>query len=299
MAKSEPLSSMTGFARQEGGDDTFGWTWETKSVNGRARDMRCRLPQGYEHLEETVRGRIAALFTRGNLQITLNLTTPRSRPGVQINRELLGQVVEVLSELQSGETFERPRADGLLAVPGILESVEDRPAPEVLEAREVALVESLEAALSALAEARRAEGARITEMIHQHLARLDELVAKAGSLAATQPETLRARLKEQLETLLEASPALPEERLAQELAVLATKADVREELDRLNAHIEAARELLASGGAVGRRLDFLCQELNRESNTLCAKSVDMTLTQTGLELKSSVEQLREQVQNVE
>jgi uncharacterized protein (TIGR00255 family) len=290
---------MTGFARDEGGDDSFGWTWEAKSVNGRSRDLRCRLPQGYERLEETVRARVAALFTRGNLQIALNLTAARSRPAIQLNRELLGQVLAVLRELETEQGIEAPRADGLLAVPGLLESVEEQPEPAVLEAREAALLAGLEAALEALAAARRAEGARLAELVEQHLVALEGLIDKAGGLAATQPETLRARLKEQVETLLETVPALPEERLAQEVAVLATKADVREELDRLSAHVAAARELLAAGGAVGRRLDFLCQELNREANTLCAKSVDMTLTQTGLEMKSTVEQLREQVQNVE
>lgn len=290
---------MTGFARQEGGDDSFGWTWETRSVNGKARDLRCRLPQGYEHLEEAVRGRIAALFARGNLQITLSLASGRSRPAVRLNNELLQQVVAALRELQAGDAVERPRADGLLAIPGMLESAEEAPDPAVLEAREAALLGGLGAALDSLAGARRAEGARIAEMIAQHLGRLDSLVEQAAGLSATQPAALKARLKEQVEALLEASPALPEERLAQEAAVLASKADVREELDRLGAHIAAARELLAEGGAVGRRLDFLCQELNREANTLCAKSADMTLTQTGLELKSTVEQLREQVQNVE
>ena len=290
---------MTGFARLEGGDDSFGWTWETKSVNGRSRDLRCRLPQGFDQLEEVVRARVAALFTRGNLQITLNLTAGRSRPAVQLNRELLDQVVAALNTLQAEAGFEAPRADGLLSVPGILESVEEKPDPETIAARDAALQEGLDSVLAALAEARRSEGARLLEMIEQHLARLEDLIGTAGGLAATQPDALKARLKEQVEALLEASPALPEERLAQEAAVLATKADVREELDRLAAHIEAARELLAAGGAVGRRLDFLCQELNRESNTLCAKAADMALTRTGLELKSTVEQLREQVQNVE
>ena len=299
MAKPLPLSSMTGFAREEGGEDSFAWTWEIKSVNGKARDLRCRLPQGYEALEERVRGRVAALFARGNFQISLNLATARTRPAMQVNRELLGQVVEMLRELERDTDFEKPRLDGLLSVSGMLEPVEESPDAGVQEAREAALQAGLEAALEALAAARRAEGARIAQVVEEHLARLAELTAQAGETAAAQPEALKARLREQVAALLEASPALPEERLAQEAALLATKADVREELDRLAAHIEGARELLAAGGAVGRRLDFLCQELNRESNTLCAKASDMALTRIGLDLKSTVEQLREQVQNIE
>ena len=290
---------MTGFARQAGGDEGFSWTWEAKSVNSRSRDLRCRLPHGYDRLEEDVRAAVAAAITRGNLQVTLTLDALRSRPAVRLNRELLSQVVTTLQELQAEQDFERPRPDGLLLIPGMLESVEEPPDEAEQEAREVALKAGLAEMLKALVSARQAEGQRIGKAIEAFLAALATLVEQAEATAATQPEAIKARLVAQVQELCEAVPALPEERLAQEAVLLATKADVREELDRLAAHLEAARELVTAGGPVGRRLDFLCQELNREANTICSKAAELELTRIGLDLKSTIEQLREQVQNLE
>ena len=299
MSNPAALSSMTGFARQVGGDEGFSWTWEAKSVNSRSRDLRCRLPHGYDRLEENVRTAVTAAITRGNLQVTLTLDAPRSRPAVRLNRELLSQVVTTLQELQAEQDFERPRPDGLLSIPGMLESVEEPPGEAEQEAREVALKAGLAETLKALVSARQAEGQRIGKAIEAFLAALAALVEQAGRTAATQPEAVKTRLIAQVQELCEAVPALPEERLAQEAVLLATKADVREELDRLAAHLEAARELMAAGGPVGRRLDFLCQELNREANTICSKAAELELTRIGLDLKSTIEQLREQVQNLE
>ena len=299
MARPAALSSMTGFARQAGGDESFAWTWEAKSVNSRSRDLRCRLPHGYDRLEEEVRSAVAAQVTRGNLQVSLTLDTPRSRPAVRLNRERLSQVVETLNELQAESGFERPRPDGLLAIPGMLESVDETPDEAEQSAREAALKAGLAATLEHLVAARQDEGQRIGKAIEQHLSDLAQLVAQANGTAAVQPEAIKARLVEQIEALCESVPALPEERMAQEAMMLATKADVREELDRLAAHLEAVGELLAGGGPVGRRLDFLWQELNREANTICSKAAVLELTRVGLELKSTIEQLREQVQNLE
>ena len=290
---------MTGFARQEGGDESFAWTWEAKSVNSRARDFRCRFPHGYDRLEEVVRSAVAAAITRGNLQVTLTLDSARRRPSVQLNRDLLSQVMATLEELQAAGDFQQPRLDGLLAIPGMLESVEEAPDEAELEARDAALKASLTDTLNALVQARREEGQRIGKAIESHMTALEDLVKRAGAAAAAQPEAVKARLLEQLAELCEAVPALPEERLAQETMVLATKADVREELDRLAAHLEAVSELLDAGGPVGRKLDFLCQELNREANTICSKAAELELTRIGLDLKSTIEQLREQVQNLE
>ncbi|MCG8360719.1 MAG: YicC family protein [Kiloniellales bacterium] len=290
---------MTGFARQEGGDGKLSWTWEVKSVNGRARDVRCRLPQGYDALDFAARELVAKKFARGNLQLNLSLDSSAVAKVVELNRELLDRIIEVTRELGDHVAAEPPRLDGLLSIPGVLVNADEAQSPELRESRQAAMVADLEAALGALAEARRLEGERLGAVIEGHIERLESLVVAASESAAAQPENLRARLRGQVEELLEAVPALPEERLAQEAAVLITKADVREELDRLRAHIKAVRDLLSGGGAVGRRLDFLCQELNREANTLCAKSPDVDLTQIGLDLKNAVEQLREQVQNIE
>jgi len=295
----EGVSSMTGFARQDGGDGALTWTWEAKSVNGKNLDLRCRVPSGYEALEVAARAAAQARCTRGNLQLTLNVNRGQVPVKLQVNRELLDQLVGLMRELESEVRAEPPRLDGLLAVRGVLETVEEEDTKEQMEVRTAAMEADLVLALEALIAMRRAEGRRLEVMASGHLEEIERLTAAAGETAAARPEALRARLKAQVEELLEASPALPEERLAQEAAVLATKADVREELDRLGAHIGAARELLAEGKAIGRRLDFLCQELNREANTLCSKSQDVALTRIGLDLKAAVDQLREQIQNIE
>ncbi len=290
---------MTGFARHEGGDGTLSWAWELKSVNGKNLDLRCRVPSGYEALEVAARATAQAHCTRGNLQLTLTVNRGQVPVKLQVNREILDQLLGLMRELEAEVRAEPPRLDGLLAVRGVLETVEEEETKEQMDVRTAAMEEDLVLALEALTAMRRAEGRRLKAMANGHLAEIERLTAAAGETAAARPEALRARLKAQVEELLEAAPALPEERLAQEAAVLAAKADVREELDRLNAHVAAAHDLLAEGKAIGRRLDFLCQELNREANTLCSKSQDVALTRIGLDLKATVDQLREQIQNIE
>jgi len=298
-AKPKPVASMTGFARQEGGDGVIAWTWEIKSVNGKSLDLRCRLPAGYEALEPVARGTLPERCARGNLQINLSVNTSEQQPRMRVNQELLDQLLALAKSLGDKAGAAPPRLDGLLALRGVVEAVEEEEAPEARAAREAAMAADLGRALDALVAARRAEGKRLKGVVEGHLSSIADLVAKAKATAAAQPESLRERLKEQVEELLAASPALPEERLAQEAAILITKADVREELDRLEAHLSASGELLAEGGPVGRRLDFLCQEFHREANTLCAKASDVELTRIGLELKGVIDQLREQVQNIE
>jgi uncharacterized protein (TIGR00255 family) len=290
---------MTGFARHEGGDGALTWAWELKSVNGRNLDLRCRVPSGYEALEVAARATAQAHCTRGNLQLTLTVDRGQVPVKLQVNREILDQLLGLIRELEAEVRAEPPRLDGLLAVRGVLEAVEEEETKEQMDLRRAAMKEDLVLALEALSAMRRAEGQRLKAMADGHLAEIERLTAAAGETAAARPEALRARLKAQVEELLEAAPALPEERLAQEAAVLAAKADVREELDRLDAHVAAAHALLAEGKAIGRRLDFLCQELNREANTLCSKSQDVALTRIGLDLKAVVDQLREQIQNIE
>ncbi len=299
MADHKPVASMTGFARQKGGDDVVGWTWEVKSVNGKSLDLRCRLPGGYEDFEARVRSVAAGRFARGNLQVSLVVDTSDQPVRLKVNEELFEQLVKVSKSLKAKTGAAAPRLDGLLALRGVLELVEEEESEETREARMGALAGDLERVMDALGETRGAEGARLGELVEKHLGSIQRLVKAASALTQIQPEALRERLKKQLEELLATSPALPEERLAQEAAVLIIKADVREELDRLESHVDSALELLAEGGPIGRRLVFLCQEFNREANTLCAKSPDIELTRIGLELKNVVDQLREQVQNIE
>ncbi len=290
---------MTGFARRDGGDAAASWTWEVKSVNGRSLDVRARLPQGYESLDPAVRGAVTAACARGNVQVNLSMKRGSAPLQLQVNEDLLLQVLDLMAALKTQTDAAPPRLDGILGLRGVLEAVEEEESPEQQEARLAVLQQDLAAAMESLVAMRAAEGARLLGLARGHLDEIERLSAAARACAVTQPETLRQRLKEQIAQLLEESTGVSEERLTQELAILAGKADVREELDRLAAHVDAARELLDQGGAVGRKLDFLCQEFNREANTLCSKSPDVELTRIGLDLKSAIEQLREQVQNIE
>jgi uncharacterized protein (TIGR00255 family) len=294
------IASMTGFARAEGGDGDLRWTWEVKSVNGRNLDMRVRVPTGFEALEPAVRAAVPEKLKRGNIAVGLVLTRGQQAARVRINRELLDQVIALADEVRQRLKTEAPRPDGLLAVRGVVELAEEEDlSEEKREARIQQMSADFTKALAALAQTRHEEGARLAVIVAQQLNDIERFCTAAAASAAAQPTGLQARLKQQLDMLLGTSPALPEERLAQELALLITKADVREELDRLGVHIAAARKLLKDGGAVGRKFDFLCQEFNREANTLCSKSSDSELTAIGLDLKSSIDQLREQVQTIE
>jgi uncharacterized protein (TIGR00255 family) len=290
---------MTGFARAGGHDARIGWTWEARSVNGKSLDVRCRVPQGFDALEQAARKAVTEKFRRGNVSLTLSVERATGAIRYAVNRELLDQVLALRSSLTGKVRDEEPTLEGLMAIRGMIEPVDETETDDERAARETLVTGSLDEALEALAVARAAEGARLEAVIAAHLATIGELVERASACAAAQPEGIRARLQTLLDSLLGADRALSEDRLAQEAALLVGKADVREELDRLRAHIEAANDLVAEGTAIGRRFDFLCQEFNREANTLCSKSSDVDLTRIGLELKVSVEQLREQIQNVE
>jgi uncharacterized protein (TIGR00255 family) len=292
-----PVASMTGFARVEGEAAGVSWAWELKSVNGRSLDLRLRLPPGYDGLEPTLRGALTGRLRRGsiNANLTVNRLTP---PTIRINREMLGRVLTLIGELSAKVEAAPPRLDGLIGLRGVIETVEDEP-EDVIEARRAALIEAWREVLDRLVAARGEEGARLDAVLRGQLAELAELVAAASACAAAQPEALRARLQQSLAALGDLVPGMPQDRVAQELALLVSRGDIREELDRLRAHIAQAGELLAKGEGIGRQLDFLCQELNREANTLCSKSADIELTRIGLSLKVAVEQFREQVQNLE
>ena len=292
---------MTGFARAEGEANGVSFAWELKSVNGKSLDLRLRLAPGFDGLEPQLRAALAHRLRRGNVSASLSVTRT-APPAIRINRDMLARIVGLLAEI-SGEVSSRikadpPRLDGLLGLRGILETVEDEPEP-VLEQRRAAVLAAWAAALDRLAATRAEEGARLAAVLNEQLAQLAELTAAAASSAAAQPGAIRARLAALLAELAGLAPTLPEERVAQEVAMLVSRADVREELDRLRAHIAQAGDLIGRSEVVGRQLDFLCQELNREANTLCAKSNDIELTRVGLQLKVAVEQFREQVQNLE
>jgi uncharacterized protein (TIGR00255 family) len=291
------VASMTGFARAQDEATGMSWVWEVKSVNGRAFDLRLRLAPGFDALEPELRALMAQRFQRGNFSANLAITrtTP---PALRINREALSQLVTLINELSGEIEAAPPRLDGLLALRGVVETVEDED-ETVIEARRQAVLAGWHAALDRLADARAEEGARIAALLGSQLDEMAALVTAAADCAAAQPAALRERLRTVLANLSDLMPSMPEERVAQEVALLVTRADIREEIERLRAHIEQASELLQQGEAVGRRLDFLCQELNREANTLCSKSADIELTRIGLALKAVIEQFREQVQNIE
>lgn len=298
--KSAPaLASMTGFARAQGQAEGVTWVWEVKSVNGRGLDVRGRLAAGAEHLDGAVRQACAHHFKRGNLSVQLTLTRTDGQANLRLNRDLLDRLIRLHDEFKGRVDGAPPRLDALLGVRGVIEAGDEIETEEVRAARDAILLKSLETSLDRLESARRDEGARLTPVLVGLIDEIERLVDDAEANAALQPAQIKARFQAQIGELMGQIPLPGEERLMQEVVLLAAKADVREELDRLKAHIGSARQMLAEGGAIGRRLDFLCQELNREANTTCSKAADLALTRTGLALKSAVEQLREQVQNVE
>jgi uncharacterized protein (TIGR00255 family) len=297
------ISSMTGYARAQGADDRRRWVWEARSVNGRNLEIRCRVPQGFERLENSSRVAVGGKLRRGNVSLSLTITTERQAKPLRINRTLLSELQSLVEEVRkAGATA--PTADGLLRVRGVIEEEdsEGQESEEALAALDKALAATLDDALKALAAARAAEGQALATVISGHVDEISTLCGRAAERAQAQIGMVRSRFEAQLAELLERTPALSEERFAQEVALLVGKADVREELDRLKAHIEQARNLLAEArpdSPVGRKFDFLCQEFNREANTLCSKSADIELTRIGIDLKSAIERMREQVQNVE
>jgi len=288
---------MTGFARAEGEADGISWVWELKSVNSRSLDLRLRVAPGFDALEPQLRAAIAQRVRRGNISATLsvNRLTP---PAIRINRATLAQLAALIGELQGEIEAAPPRLDGLLGLRGVIETVEDEP-DSVVEARRAAVLDGWALALDRLAAARGGEGARLAAILAEQRCELAALVEAAAGCAAAQPQAIRDRLETLLAELSGLAPTMPQERVAQELTMLVTRADIREELDRLRGHIAQAGELLERGEPVGRQLDFLCQELNREANTLCSKSAALELTRIGLALKAAIEQFREQVQNLE
>lgn len=292
---------MTGFTRVAGQHESVGWTWEIRSVNGKGLDLRVRLPSGYEALETVVRDAAGKLLKRGSVSVSLTIDRAAAEVAYRVNRDLLESLLALYGEMKDGKRLsgEPPRLDTLLTVRGVVEASEGEDDPEIAGQRQKSMAISLHEALDALVGVRQAEGVRLEAILRARLEELGGLCGEADGAAAMRSEAIRDKLAQQVRDLLDMSPAMPEDRLAQEAAMLAVKADIREELDRLKAHIEAARGLLDEGVAVGRKLDFLCQEFNREANTLCSKSGDIELTRVGLAMKAAIDQFREQALNIE
>ena len=291
------LASMTGFSGAEGAEGAFRWRWELRSVNSRGLDVRLRLGPGWDRLEGDLRQRIQRRIARGSVVASLTFQKQAAAASVTVNEAALETLLSAALSLSQRANLPPPTPDGLLALRGVVVEAGDAGEGDD-EALQNGVVDSFDEALDGLVAAREAEGARLRGVVLGQLARIEELTSAAEALPARQADAIRERLAAQVEALLSATTALDPQRLHQEAAVLAAKADVQEEIDRLKAHVASVRELVAEGGAAGRRLDFLAQEFGRESNTLCSKSNDVSMTAIGLELKVVVDQLREQVQNL-
>lgn len=294
------LQSMTGFARVEGTCGRYRWAWELRSVNGKGLDIRSRLPQGYEAMEADLRRLLAGAISRGNLQIGLTVTVAENRVEAVLNRDALDAVLALRDTLGPELVDPAPmRLDTLLSIRGLVDLREAVDEPDAIAARDADVLQGLGKAIDAMVAMRRSEGDALGRILADHISRIEQLAGQIESDPARQPEEIGRRLEAHLAALMEGASSLDRDRLHQEMALLATKADLREEIDRLKAHVVAARELLSSGGPVGRKLDFLAQEFNREANTICSKSSSVAVTAAGIELKVVIDQFREQVQNLE
>jgi uncharacterized protein (TIGR00255 family) len=293
------LASMTGFARGQGVCGAYVWNWEIKSVNAKGLDLRLRLPAGWDAVEVPARSRAAEVLSRGTIYGTLTVKREGVAPVAKVNEPVLAAVLATVKGLSGRIDAAPPRIDGILSLKGVIEVVDEDEREEDRQAAEAAVIAGFHTTLAELAEMRRREGASLGQVLSQRLSDIATLAARAEAVPGRRPEAIKVRIKEQIETLLGASERFDPDRLHQEAILIASKADIREELDRLASHVAQGRKLIADGGAVGRRLDFLAQEFNREANTICSKSNDVELTNIGLELKTVVEQFREQVQNLE
>ncbi len=293
------IASMTGFSRAQGAHGVWSYAWEVKSVNSKGLDLRLRLPPGFDAVEIKARRIVSEKLTRGACSASLSACRASTGGALRVNRAALETLLQAIEDIPLNANLRSASLDGLLALRGVVEFVE----PEEEEAEravlEAQITFCLEEALQALVVSRRAEGAALSVVLLKRLDRLEELARQADESPARQPEAVRARLAQQLSTILQTSTGLDPQWLHREAALLVVKSDIREEIDRLHAHLASARALLAASGPMGRRLDFLAQELAREANTLCAKVNDASLTSIGLEMKFEIEQWREQVQNIE
>ena len=293
------LSSMTGFARADGVSGPYVWAWELKSVNAKGLELRLRTPPGWDAVEVPLRAKAAEALARGTVHANLTVQRAGVAPVVRVNEPVLAAVLATMGDIAKRIDAAPPSIDGILGLKGVIEIIDEDEREEDRSAAAAAVIAGFGAALASLAEMRRREGTVLAAILRMRLDEIAALTARAESAPGRKPEAIKARLAEQIAVLLDGATRFDPDRLHQEALLMASKADIREELDRLVAHVAQARRLIDAGGPAGRKLDFLSQELNRESNTLCAKSNDVELTNIGLELKTVVEQFREQVQNLE
>jgi len=295
----KPLASMTAFARASGSEVGHNFSIEVKTVNARGLDIRLRVAPGLDDLEHLVRKRISARLSRGSVNFSLNLSNENAQTQISVNEQALGVALDAIDALSGRIEADRPRLDGILALKGVLEVKDSILTDDAKELLKAAILEQVDVALDDLLDGRRMEGAQLLDTILDRLNEIEALTQQAEIDPSRDRDAILKRLKEHVHTLAESETGLSEERLNQEALVLATKADIREELDRLVAHVAAGRKLIKLGGPIGRKLDFLAQEFNREANTLCSKSNNVELTAIGLDLKAAIDQLREQIQNIE
>ncbi|MCA1438991.1 YicC family protein [Ensifer sp. IC4062] len=294
-----PLQSMTGFARREGSSGRHRWAWELRSVNGKGLDVRLRLPQGLERFEADCRRLASEYFARGNLQIGLNVSGGEAAVEAVVNQGALSAVLRLREQLGDLVDPAPLKYDTLLSIRGIVDFREPEESESERAARDADILSGLALALEDLRSMREEEGAALGQILLAHVDRIEQLTAGVENDPSRSPSAIAERLAQQVALIMEGASSLDRERLHAEVALLATKADLREEIDRLGSHVAAARDLLAKGGPVGRKLDFLAQEFNRESNTICSKSNAAAVSTAGIELKVVIDQFREQVQNLE
>src|SRR5258707_6334368 len=279
------LSSMTGFARSNGASGPYTFEWELKSVNAKGFDLRLRLPPGWDELEAFAKKRAGEVLSRGTVYANLNVKRANAVATIRINEDVLNSIVKVAGQLASKIDAVAPSVDGLLGIKGVIEVVEPESNEEEDKAAKAAAAAAFEEALKNLVEMRRREGVTLGQILIQRMDEIEQLAKKAEAAPGRKPDAIKARLAEQVAALLETSDRFDPDRLNQEALLIAAKADIREELDRIASHISQAREMIGKGGPIGRRLDFLGQEFNREDNTCCSKSNGVELTKNSIGLK--------------
>lgn len=293
------LNSMTGFGRSSGEAGAWSWTWEVRSVNGRGLDLRIRLPSNFDSLDQPVRKLIQSQLKRGSVTVSLNVTRQSGAMEVQVNEGVLSDILKAAEVVRKATETAPPRVDGLLALKGVLDVVEQTESAQERERIETSMLRDFETALGELVSSRRSEGVHLAKIVSEKISEIADLTKAIENSPARTPSAIQQRLKEQVAKLVDTNNGLDEARLHQEAVLVATRADVEEEVKRLTAHVAAAKALIEGAEPVGRQLDFLAQEFNREANTICSKAGANDISQAGLALKSAIDQMREQVQNIE
>lgn len=293
------IRSMTGFARQDGHRNACSWHWEMRTVNGRGLDVRLRLPQGFEEIEQPAREMCKKRLSRGNCTATLTVSRENGEGAARLNEDVFRQVLDAAERARELANTEPATLDGLLSMRGVIEYADEAEDEAEIDARREAILADFGKLLDSVVSARMAEGSHLAQEVGAFVDEIEDLVGQIERSPARTAQAIGARLREQIERLLGESAQFDEQRIHQEAVLLAAKADVEEELARLRAHIVAARDLLKSAEPVGRKFEFLTQEFNREANTICSKSNDTEITQAGLSLKAVIDRMREQVQNIE